>query len=365
MRGGPGLFWFSLWATIVSQGWVLLVATNFHPASAQEPASKPQSMSAPIVIAHRGASGYLPEHTEGAKVLAFAQGADYLEQDVVLSRDGVFVVSHDITMDETTNVAERFPARKRLDGRFYFADFDWHELSQLAVNERTTASTGSQVFKNRFLGSAGQRVLRLEDEIRLIQGLNRTLNRNVGLYIELKSPGWHAEHFGDHMGARLLPLLESFGYRTAQDRCFIQCFEPAELQYLANELQCQLPLIQLIGGRPLGLLSGQVAKQESRESAIAILKTELKEVAKFAQGIGPAIDLLVAPDASGNGQSTGVCEAAHALGMQVHPYTVRIDALPSWAAGVDQLHDMLLGQLKVDGFFTDFPDLGRRAVDAR
>ena len=79
----------------------------------------------PLVIAHRGASGYVVEHTEAAKTLAHAQGADYIEQDVVLSKDGQFIVTHDITMEETTNVEQRFPDRARQDGRYYFADFDW------------------------------------------------------------------------------------------------------------------------------------------------------------------------------------------------------------------------------------------------
>ncbi len=321
-------------------------------------------MQRPIVIAHRGASGYLPEHTEGAKVLALAQGADFIEQDVVLTRDSVFVVSHDITLDETTDVAEKYPARKRPDGRYYFADFDWSELRELNVNERTSVKTGAQVFPNRFPGSAGQRVVRLEDEIKLIQGLNRTLGRKAGLYIELKAPAWHLSHFGDHMADRLLPILTTFGYQPAQDLCFIQCFEPAELQYLASELHCQLPLIQLIGGRPLGLSQVENPQEKSLEGVITILKSEIKEVVKYAQGIGPSIDLLITAEASGSTISTGFCEAAHELGLLVHPYTVRADALPAWASTVDELHRVLLGQLRVDGFFTDFPDLSRRAVDA-
>ena len=90
----------------------------------------------PLIIAHRGASGYLPEHTLAAKALAYGQGADYLEQDVVLSKDGVPVIFHDTHIDTTTDVAKKFPGRQRADGRFYALDFTVSELKQLNVTER-------------------------------------------------------------------------------------------------------------------------------------------------------------------------------------------------------------------------------------
>ena len=174
------------------------------------------------------------------------------------------------------------------------------------------------------------------------------------------------------MGGRLLPLLAQFGYRTAADRCYLQCFEPAELQYLAQELKCQLPLIQLLGNRPLGLLS-QTAGQESpsprdrsrqaQADALAMIKEELPQIARYATGIGPALDLLVTVQPDGELRSSGLSESAHQLGLKIHPYTVRADALPAWCSNLEQLHQLLLGQLHVDGFFTDFPDLGRQAVD--
>ena len=91
----------------------------------------------PIVIAHRGASGYLPEHTLAAKALAHGMGANFIEQDVVLSKDGTAIVLHDIHLDSTTDVAQRFPGRARADGRFYAIDFDIQEIRQLRVHERT------------------------------------------------------------------------------------------------------------------------------------------------------------------------------------------------------------------------------------
>ena len=111
---------------------------------------RPSRVAAPpFVIAHRGASGYLPEHTREAKVLAYGQGADYLEQDVVATSDGRLVVLHDICLDEVTNVAQRFPGRHRADGRYYVIDFTLDELKTLMLVERRRIDTGERVFPGR------------------------------------------------------------------------------------------------------------------------------------------------------------------------------------------------------------------------
>lgn len=304
---------------------------------------------APIVIAHRGASGYLPEHTEGAKVLALSQGADFVEQDVVLSKDGVFVVTHDITMEETTNAAEQFKDRAREDGKYYFADFTWPEIQSLSVHERTDRR-GKQVFANRFPGSFNQRLMRLEDEIRLIQGWNKTRSTHVGIYVELKSPGWHSKHFGSAMADKLLPLLAEFGYRNKSDLCFIQCFETDELKRL-KAAGCNLRLIQLTGGDPAKFSQGGWTKY-------------IQEAAQYADGIGPSLEWLVKLSPDGGVQSSGFVQAAHDAKLAVHPYTVRIDQLPKWAKSSDELHRLLFEELKVDGLFSDFPDITLAARNA-
>ena len=149
----------------------------------------------PIIIAHRGASGYLPEHTLATKALAHAMGADFLEQDVVLSRDGVPIVLHDIHLDSTTDVAQRFATRARADGRFYAIDFSLEEIRQLQVHERSCRdASGAEVavFPDRFPVDAGLfRIPTLAEEIDLIAGLDRSRNCSTGLYVELKSPNWH------------------------------------------------------------------------------------------------------------------------------------------------------------------------------
>ena len=295
----------------------------------------------PIVIAHRGASGYVVEHTEAAKTLAHAQGADYIEQDVVLSKDGQFIVTHDITMEETTNVEQRFPDRARPDGRYYFADFNWPEIQQLTMHERTQRGSDRPAMPDRFPYDAGQRVVRLEDELRLIAGLNKTTNKNAGLYIELKSPSFHKKEFGSSMGEALLKLLAT---HDVHDRCFIQCFEMEELRDLHDRLHCKLPLIALLGKRPAD--------------------GEMENIAKFATGIGPSLELLATRNANNEIVSSGLVEAARKSGLKVHPYTVRKHQQPKWSSSLEETHQLLLKQLLVDGFFTDYPDLGRAAVDA-
>jgi glycerophosphoryl diester phosphodiesterase len=306
-----------------------------------------------LVIAHRGASGYLPEHSEGAKVLAIAQGADVVEQDVVLTKDEVFVVSHDITMDATTNIKDVYPDRHREDGRFYWADFTWAELQLVSLRERSLDNPRSK----RFPYATNARIVSLDDEIKLVRGLNKVLNRKVGFHIELKGPKWHLEQFGKHMGDKLLEVLGEHQVSPENEICFIQCFEAEELIYLHDEKKCPYTLVQLLGGRPLGLV--QPAEGSDR---LQTLKAELSAIARYADGVGPAIPLLIAEE-DGKVESTGFVEAAHEQGLVVHPYTVRSDMLPAWCTDVDQLHEVLIKQLKVDGFFTDFPDLAVRFRD--
>lgn len=118
-----------------------------------------------LIIAHRGASGYLPEHTLPAKALAYGQGADYLEQDLVATRDDRVIVSHDIHLDRVTDVATRFPGRVREDGRFYARDLDLEEIRTLNVTERLNAD-GSAVFPGRFPIASGRfRIGTFEEEL--------------------------------------------------------------------------------------------------------------------------------------------------------------------------------------------------------
>lgn len=323
---------------------ITLALCCFSNVASSVLAEDPKHETKPIVIAHRGASGYLPEHTEGAKVLAIAQGADFVEQDVVLTKDNIPVVLHDIHLEQVTNVADVFPDRKREDGKYYVIDFTWEEIQKLTANERQSPRNPAP--SRRFPGGFGQKIMRLEDEIRLVQGLNQTLGLQVGVYVELKGPAFHLKETGKPMGDVIVSVLKQYGYDSKESRCYIQCFEPDELKRL-SEQKCPLKLVQLMGGMPKG------------ETDFAKV---MSGIAAYAEGVGPAIPALVEVTDSGEVKSSGFVEAAHAAGLQVHPYTIRADQLPPWAKSIEKLHEILFEQLRVDGAFTDFPDLTRADV---
>ena len=134
--------------------------------------NKRNEKSKKIVIAHRGASGYLPEHTLEAKVMAYAMHPDFLEQDLVLSKDDVPIVVHDTKLDDITDVASRFPEKARKNGHFYVIDFTYEELLQLNVFERFDAKTRKAVFPDRFpYGKSHFKLHSFQDEIEMIQGI--------------------------------------------------------------------------------------------------------------------------------------------------------------------------------------------------
>ncbi|MDP4659883.1 MAG: glycerophosphodiester phosphodiesterase [Opitutales bacterium] len=303
----------------------------------------------PLIIAHRGASGYLPEHTLAAKALAYGQGADFLEQDVVLSKDGVPVIFHDTHIDTTTDVAKKFPGRQRADGRFYALDFSVAELKQLNVTERFNPKTGKAAFPKRFpVGVGSFQVVTLEEEILFIQALNRSTGRNVGLYPELKAPAWHRQE-GRDLSATVLPLLRKYGYDAKDSACYLQCFEYAEIKRLRGELGWSGKLIMLLGGKGKG----------PGETDFTYLQTDagLAELAQLVDGIGPPISSYVAGKTPAERQVTDLAARSRKAGLKSHPYTLRADELPKCVTSVDELLSALFTEAKVDGLFTDFPDL--------
>lgn len=303
----------------------------------------------PVVIAHRGASGYLPEHTLAAAAYAHALGADYIEQDLVMSRDDVLVVLHDVHLEMTTDVAAVFPHRAREDGRYYAIDFDWSELQQLRANERINVETGQRVFPDRYPIQPGPfRLCRFEEQITLIQGLNQSTGRNVGIYPEIKYPSWHAEE-GKDLSAALLPVLERFGYTKPGAPIFVQCFEAKELKRLRSEFKTNLPLIQLIGLKSWNHSNVDYDAMRTAEG--------LKQIATYAQGIGPHLNqILASTRPAGTPVLTTLVANAHRAGLLVHPYTFRTDELPKNVPNFDALLEVFIDTVAVDGLFTDHPD---------
>jgi glycerophosphoryl diester phosphodiesterase len=302
------------------------------------------------VIAHRGASGYLPEHTLAAKAMAYGQGAHFIEQDLVMTKDNQVVVLHDHHLDTVTDVRDVFPDRARDDGRYFVIDFTLAELRKLAVTERFNPSDAGKeaVFEQRFpLEKSSFTINTFAEEIELIQGLNQSTGRTVGIYPEIKSPAFHRGE-GKDISEAVLSILQSYGYGQMPEQVFLQCFDPNELQRIHSELlpamNLSVPLVQLLGTEP--------------EYRAALTPEGMQMLASYADGIGPSMNLIVERgSAAGKLRITGLVELAHNHNLVVHPYTFRRDLLPSYVDNYDDLLDVFLDDIGVDGVFTDFPDL--------
>jgi glycerophosphoryl diester phosphodiesterase len=308
------------------------------------------SASAPIVIAHRGASGYLPEHSLEAKVLAFGQGADYLEQDVIATRDGELVVLHDLYLDDVSDVRMRYPERARADGRCYVIDFDLAELETLRFGERRRPGETTRVYAERFSKhEVGFDVVSLRKELTVIGELNRSTGRRVGVYPEIKSPDWHREQ-GFDLAAAMLDMLREFGYESAEDPVFVQCFEPAELTRVRDDLKSELKLVQLI---------------DEGDAGNAMLSTDgLARIARYAQAVAPHYSSLV-EIVAGVPRTTDALARIVQAGLETHPYTFRRDAPPA-NLSIDYMEFLsyVIGLAGVHGLFTDHPDIAVRACRA-
>lgn len=286
----------------------------------------------PLVIAHRGASGYLPEHTLPAYAMAIALGADYVEPDVVLSRDGVPICSHDLTM-HYTNVSERFPGRRRADGNYYWIDFDLDEIKKL---ERT-GPTPSGIDRLR-----GYEVATLDELIDLVQTLNRSLNIEIGIIPEPKDPGFHLSE-SRPIEPILLGALRGRGYAGPSDPCIIQCFDLDSLERMADLTAVAPsddpdPFMALEGPRMVWLVGNTPTSQE------------LDRAAKFCVGLGPNRELL--EDSAGKPRP--FLTQAKSLGLELYPYTFGANPV---------IIERFYNKHGVDGLFTDYPDVAARARD--
>ena len=311
----------------------------------------------PVVIAHRGASGHLPEHTLPAKALAYAMGADYLEQDIVATRDDALIVLHDIHLDRVTDVAERYPGRARDDGRFYARDFDLAEITTLKVHERKDAK-GRYVYPGRFQSNGEPfRIHTQHRELELAATLGENGARPVGVYPEIKNPAWHQEE-GVDITLLVLETLARFGYQGRHDPAYLQCFDEHELRRIRHDLDSDLKLVQLIGEDNW--------TSEPTDFA-AMRKTKgLRKLAETVDGIGPWLEQLYrVRRRDGSKADKGLVAGAHANGLVVHPYTFRSDALPNGFTDFNALLTFMVGELAIDGLFTDFPDAAVRFLQHR
>lgn len=276
----------------------------------------------PLIIAHRGASGNLAEHTIASYTLAYGMGADVIEPDVVLTRDAVAVCSHDLTVHDERAIAmlvERFPERRRDDGKFYLIDFDLAELRAL----------GRPLGRNADR-APGQGLVTFDEMIDLVRRLNTDTGRSVAIVPEAKSPSFHRDN-GRPIEPLLVEALARHGYTRRTDGAIIQCFELDALKRMRRELGCDLPMVYLAGDP----ISDEV----------------LDDVASFADAIGPSRRLIEEDDGT-PGKQPDLFEKARARGLGIYVWTFARD---------EALTRKFLRMPGVTGIFTDCPDVGVRA----
>jgi len=321
----------------------------------------------PLVIAHRGASAYLPEGTLPAKALAVGMGADYVEHDVVMTRDDRLLINHDLWLDNVSDVAERFPGRQREDGHFYVIDFDLDEILTLSVTERFTVVDGKDVavFPDRFpVWKSHFSFHTLESEIEFLQGLRHSSGRDVGMFTELKSP-WFHEQEGKDLSAAVYDVLARYGYRTRDDRCRVMSFDAHALQRIRSEVGpaagVDVPLTQLIchtddhetyERKPDGTWENYDYDWMLEPGADG--RDAMARIREWADGIGPDVRMLLKHGKPMT--ASDLAARAHAAGLYVTPWTVRADDLPHCAPSLDALVRILADACHVDGIITDFPD---------
>ena len=323
----------------------------------------------PLVIGHRGASGFRPEHPLASYELAARMGADFMEPDVVITRDGVLVCRHEPEIGGTTDVAEHpeFADRrttKQLNGRdvsgWFADDFTLAELRTLRAVERLPhLRQENTLYDGRFTVPTLQEVLTLRRD------LSRRLGRELGVYPETKHPTYFQD-VGLPLEARLVGLLRRNGLNRPDAPIFVQSFETTNLRAL-RALGLRTRVVQLIagGGSPHDLATAG----DSRTYADLTTPAGLREIARYSDGIGPDKGLVIPLAEDGTlGRPTDLVEHAHAAGLVVHPYTFRAENtfLPAdlrrgavasdFGKAIDEQVAFL--QAGIDGLFTDHADIG-------
>lgn len=317
----------------------------------------------PLVIAHRGASGLLPEHTLEAYSLAIQQGAHFVEPDLVITRDGVLIARHENELSDTTDVETKFPERqttKMVDGRevsgWFAEDFTLDEIRTLRAEQRLSFRDQS---KNGFYA-----VPTFQEVLALVSKESERLGRPIGVYPETKHPTYHQE-IGLPLEPPLVAALDAVGLKSQEDWVFVQSFEVSNLRQL-NKMT-DVRLVQLLGSGSQTPYD-QVVAESGATYGHMITENGLKEVKSYADGIGPWKVLVIPQDADGNlYDPTNLINRAHAVGLVVHAYTFRDeDRYLAKPYDNDPLAEyQKFFALGLDGVFTDFPATAFKALSIR
>ncbi|MET1007893.1 MAG: glycerophosphodiester phosphodiesterase, partial [Propionibacteriaceae bacterium] len=328
----------------------------------------------PVLVAHRGASGYRPEHTLASYELAIRMCADFIEPDVVSTKDGVLVARHENEIGGTTDVATHpeFADRKTtktVDGRqitgWFTEDFTLVELKTLRAKERLPlVRPDNTEFDGLY------EIPTVDEVVDLARHSTTCSGQRVGVYPETKHPTYFRS-IGLPMETQLLKVLKSDGYGKAKDPVWIQSFETGNLKRLAR--QTDIRLVQLVdcSGAPYDL----VAKGDSRTYKDLVTPNGLRAIARYADGVGLCKDVMIPRDTSGRlSTPTPVIGNAHDVGLSVVGWTFRRENqfLPlEFRSSTDpNAVGDLVGEIRVflaagmDGFFTDNVDVGYRAITA-
>ena len=279
------------------------------------------------IIAHRGAGATLPENSWPAFAQAHAQGANWLEADVIATKDGALILSHDLFLEQISDVARQFPTRKRRDGHFYALDFSLREIQRLQSQPRQ---------KNLSNANAKIGFCTLEQLINQTAQLNRKTRRQTGLYLEIKAPAWHRKN-GVELSAKILQILRKSGF----SRVILASFDPNELRRLKSQ-KVPFVLTQLIGQ------NGDIFDPDGQKFKFSRMQTPagLRKIARYAQNIGPHLSWILK-----SSKNSTLVKNAHANGLKVHPYVFRTDIFPFQLAPKKWLQ--ILKTAEIDALFCD------------
>ena len=362
-------------------GLVLLSFTGLAAGSASaaetgsaDAAAHGRGHDDPVIIGHRGAPGYRPEHTLASYELAWRMGVEYVDVDLVPTKDGQLVARHEPEIGGTTDVAQHqeFADRKKtlvIDGvpttGWFTQDFTLAELKTLHATERIPQNRPhNTLYNGRYRIAAYQEVLDLT------RRLGRELHRTLGTYPEVKHSTFFAS-IGNPVEPKLVPILKRNGLDRPDAPAIIQSFEVSNLIELHKQLRT--PLLQLTSAS--GAPADFVAKGDKRTYADLVTPQGLREVAKYAKYLGPDKGQVIPRDAAGNlTQPTAIVADAHRVGLKVQPYTFRNENpfLPTnlrSSAAPDGYGDVFTEEAAffkagVDGFFADQPDTALESLHA-
>lgn len=341
------------------------VFTLVSPFASADP---PDRFRAPLVIGHRGAPGYLPDHTIEGYTLAIELGADFIEPDLVATKDGVLIVRHEPNLIATTNVNDlpQFAGRKRtmsVDGvpeqGFFASDFTLAEIKTL----RAIQPLGDRDMRFNGLFS----IPTFDEVIDLAKRKSHETGRTIGIYPETKHPTFH-QQLGLALEDRLVVALQRAGWNRRDAPVYIQSFETANLRYLRG--RTPVKLVQLIDAndiKPDGTLDFTAPYDRPYDWTLAgrtdlfsylVTPAGLAEVKTYADGIGPWKPYIMSQAGANLLPPTTVVADAHAVGLVVHPYTFRNEQkrLAADYAGNPVSEYLRFYELGVDGVFSDFAD---------